>query len=171
MSPLLFKEFCLDTSFIVRLFESFPRDTYASLWEKMENMMTGRCHIICEVEEELKSKFEDQYAWCVAQKITVMKIDGKSFEEARNILKQYPNWIKLNTTELYFADPFIVAHAKTNDCTVVTAEKSEEPTKINKEPKIPDICDAYKINCIGQRAGEIEIAPINEFLRVLGVKI
>ena len=171
MPPRLFEEFCLDTSFIVRLFESFPRNTYSTVWEKIENIIAGKCHIICEVEEELKNKFDEQYAWCVAQKIPVMKIDERAFEEARGVIKIYPNWIKVNTTDLYFADPFVVAHAKTTGCVVVTAEREEESEKKNKEIKIPDVCNYYKIRCIAQSVDELEIAPINKFLDALKIKV
>lgn len=163
-------EFCLDTSFIVRLFESFPRDMHANLWKKIEEAMSGRCHIICEVEGELKSKFDEEYAWCVAQNIPVEEIDENNFLDARKIIHKYPSWIKSNTTDLYFADPFIVSHAQKNGCTVVTAEKVEPPAKKKKEPKIPDVCDAFNVGCIAQEDGEIEIAPINKFLKLLDVK-
>jgi predicted nucleic acid-binding protein len=161
----------LDTSFIVRLFESFPRNTYKSVWTKIEEIISARCHIICEVEEELKNKFDEQYAWCVKQKIPVIKIDEESFEEARGIVAKYPGWIRVNTTDLYFADPFVVAHAKATGCIVVTAEREEEPEKKTKDIKIPDVCSAYKVKCIAQGVSELEMAPINKFLSALKIKV
>lgn len=118
----------------------------------------------------MKSKFDEQYDWCLSQNIPVMEIEEDTFLEAKKIIEKYPTWIKLNTTDLYFADPFIVAHAKKNGCIVVTAEKAEEPAKINKDPKIPDVCNFYGITCVAQRTGDIEIVPVNNFLKLLGIK-
>ena len=163
------KDFCFDTSFIVRLFETFPRSIHTVLWDKIEAAIKGRCHIICEVEAELKVKFEEYYEWCVEQKIPVWEIDEDCLHKAREVIKQYPTWIKPKTTDLYFADPFLIAHALQNDCMIICAEKSEDPAKHTKEPKIPDVCVFYKIDCIGQAFGEIEAAPIKKFLALLKI--
>ncbi len=43
------------------------------------------------------------------------------------------------------ADPFVIALAKTHECTVVTGEGSTN--SINR-PNIPDVCSAIDVPCI-----------------------
>ena len=164
------QEYCIDTSFIARLFESFPRDTYKTLWDNLEEAEKDNWHIICEVEEELKKKFPDEHEWCKKQGIRVEEISDDAFMESRNAVRDFPEWIKLNTTDLYFADPFLVGHARVNKCVVVTAEKREpQDKKKKKDIKLPDVCDVYKIECIGQRHGDLDIVPVNDFFARVGI--
>jgi hypothetical protein len=60
----------------------------------------------------------------------------------KSILAQYPTLVNANSGRSG-ADPFIIALAQANSCTVVTEEKSR-PTK----PKIPDVCAGFTIPCM-----------------------
>lgn len=62
--------------------------------------------------------------------------------------KSYTEWAKFEK-----ADPWIIAVALAYNYTIVTMEERNKnlngnnPT--NKEPRIPDICDALGVKCIG----------------------
>lgn len=64
--------------------------------------------------------------------------------EVRTILQNYRGLVE-GGKKKNSADPFVIALAKENQCTLVTEEKRNG----NKDtPKIPDICDVYDIKCI-----------------------
>ena len=65
-------------------------------------------------------------------------------QEVRAILSTHRGLVE-GGSKKNSADPFVVALAKQEKCKVVTEEVR---TRNAKSPKIPDVCDAYQIECV-----------------------
>lgn len=76
-----------------------------------------------------------------------VEVDEPVQAAVTQILAAYPKLIDANTGRSG-ADPFVIALAQTNGCTVVTEEK---PRSIIN-PKIPDVCAALGVQCINMLA-------------------
>jgi hypothetical protein len=77
--------------------------------------------------------------------------------KVRQILKTHKTLLDLKKIRSE-ADPFVVASAILNGCTVVTEEK---PSGGPNKSKIPDVCKAYGVECV----------PVIEMLRMEGLKL
>lgn len=66
-------------------------------------------------------------------------------EQAAQLLSQYPRLVDTRRNRSK-ADPFVVATAIVLDAVVVTGEI--RTGKLDK-PRIPDVCDANGVRCIG----------------------
>jgi len=59
----------------------------------------------------------------------------------KDILRNFPNLIDVNS-EIEEADPFVIALAITDRCTVVTQEGRKNIHSI------PNVCDHYGVDCV-----------------------
>ena len=74
------------------------------------------------------------------------------------ICKQFPDFVH-EDAEHEPADPWVVAFAVRNRLTVVTNEFSTSFRRKPGAPRIPDVCQAFELECI----------ELDEFLRRLGL--
>ncbi len=101
-----------------------------------------RCSI--EVFNELEKKDDELFKWCKDRKESLfVEIDAGIQAHVSRIMKAYPRLVD-TVKGRSGADPFVIALAATTNpnMTVVT---EEQPGKT----KIPDVCTAEKIECIG----------------------
>ena len=74
---------------------------------------------------------------------TIFLEEGEQLS-VRDILKEHRGLVE-GGSKKNSADPFVIALAKDKRCKVVTEETR---TRNFNSPKIPDVCDAYSIDCI-----------------------
>lgn len=138
--------YCIDTSSILEArVRSYPPDVFATLWEKIEGLITaGRLLASEEVLRELEKKSDDTYRWAKGQAGLFVPLDRGQTDEVSRIEGAFPHLVhKIKNRSV--SDPFVIALAKLRGYTIVTEEnESTSPQK----PKIPDVCAVYGIKCI-----------------------
>jgi hypothetical protein len=137
--------YSIDTSSLVGAWRrSYPPSLLPRLWDQdlPTLIASGDLRASQEVRIELERQDDEVHEWAVAQTDLFIEVDDLVQTTVKTILARYPNLINANTGRSG-ADPFIIALAQANGCTVVSEEKSR-PTK----PKIPDACAGFSIPCI-----------------------
>ena len=139
--------YCADSSTFIDLNRrGHPIDTFPTLWGNIDMLIdNGRIIAPKESLRELAVGDDQLFRWAKARKKLFIAPDEAHQDALRQIMSKFPNCIKTGTTGV-FADPWVVALAVVNECTVLTYEKSE-PNNPNSN-KIPDICNAFGVKCM-----------------------
>jgi hypothetical protein len=152
--------YIIDASSLIDLEKLVPRDFFLPLFKSLENMIDSKILISHEeVFNELKGKDGDIYHWAKNHKNLFKAIDERQIVKVKEILKKFPKLIDHN--KVNNADPFLISLATVKEVQqrliqskniVVTEERiSNSPSN----PKIPNVCAEYDIECI----------DLNEFLK------
>lgn len=138
-------KYVFDSNIFINLQRRQPIDIYPSLWNRISELMTAGTIISSqEVYDEIMIGGDDLETWAKAHKECFLPSSVSVQQEVRSILLSHRGLIE-GGSKKNSADPFVIALAKQKQCKVVT---EETPTRNTKAPKIPDVCDAYKIECI-----------------------
>ena len=122
--------YCIDTSSLITGWnDRYPPEIFPGLWEHFEGLI--------EIEKLIAP--EEVYFELEKQDDSI-----KSWVDKNKILKKHLNLIDLNRTSNQ-ADPFVIALALQRNGIVVTEEKW---TNSPKRTKIPNVCEAYNVQCI-----------------------
>jgi predicted nucleic acid-binding protein len=137
--------YCIDTSVLIELKIRYPRNTFPSLWEKIGKLIEqGRIIAPRAVFDELvqyEDRNDELFKWVKRFKKMFKDLDSSQLQEVKKILIDHPDLVdKDKQTE--DADPFIIALAIIEGCSVITQESQ---IKVNR---IPYVCRKYKIKCI-----------------------
>ena len=151
--------YILDSNFFIQAHRAYyPLDVFQSFWAKVKQLSDERkIKSIDKVKAEIYSKasHEDELkSWCENNLTGDFFLDTDScFDDYIEII----NWAnsknsfykpsaiqKFLTADL--ADPWLVAYAKANNCTIVTCEKSEPNRK--SSIKIPEVCNDFEVRHI-----------------------
>jgi hypothetical protein len=97
-----------------------------------------------EVFDEIAIGGDDLEKWAKVRKECFLPSDISVQQKVRDILKNHRGLIE-GGTKKNSADPFVVALAQDKQYKVVTEETR---TRNANSPKIPDVCDAYSIECL-----------------------
>jgi hypothetical protein len=116
------------------------------LWTRIEERI-GAGDIITseEVYIELSKKADDLHDWVMQRKQMLVPIDEPIQRRVSQLLGLYPRLVdtlKNRST----GDPFVIATAEIRGAVVVSGEIATN--KLDK-PRIPDVCRAHGIRCIG----------------------
>ena len=123
----------------------YPPDVFPSLWEKLDELIEkGELAATEEVLIELGKKDDDVYKWAKDREFMFVPLNEEIQFSLKNILIKYKKLVG-ETKNRSSADPWVIALAQINNCSVITAEKPRG--NLNK-PKIPDVCRALNIPCI-----------------------
>ncbi|MBP3238703.1 MAG: DUF4411 family protein [Lachnospiraceae bacterium] len=138
-------KYVFDSNIFMNLQRRQPIDIYPSLWNKIGELMTSGIIISSqEVYDEIAVGGDELEKWVKSRKEYFLPSDVAIQSEVRTILQNYRGLVE-GGKKKNSADPFVIALAKENQCTLVTEEKING----NKDtPKIPDICDVYDIKCV-----------------------
>lgn len=142
-------KYVIDTNILITAWNNtYPFDTFKSLWEWLKRKMVSGEIIICDsVYNEIKSFKDDLWNWLDGViKNNSINIENKSNTEIINSYSivineanRNPNYTSSALTVFGGnADGWIIAHALANNYVLVTEEKSSLGSK--KSVKIPDIC-------------------------------
>jgi len=139
--------YSIDTSSIVHAWcRAYAPSNFPSVWEKIDGLIRrGDLRATEEVLVDLEAKLDELYKWAHARKqILFICTDEKMQEAVREIMQRYPRLVDVRTGRS-IADPFVIALARIENCTLVTEER---PTGKLDRPNIPDVCVAMGIPCI-----------------------
>ncbi len=93
---------------------------------------------------ELKKQGDDAVLeWCTSQTDLFLPFDNTIQIKAASILSTHSNLVDSGKGRSG-ADPFVIALAELNSCTVITGEAE---TFNAKKPRIPDVCRDRKVKC------------------------
>lgn len=138
-------KYVFDSNIFINLQRRQPIDIFPSLWNKIGELMSDGTIISSqEVYDEIMIGGDDLEKWAKARKEFFLPSDVPIQQEVRTILSTHRGLVE-GGSKKNSADPFVVALAKQENCKVVT---EEDRTRNAKSPKIPDVCDAYQIECV-----------------------
>ncbi|WP_300757180.1 DUF4411 family protein [uncultured Brachyspira sp.] len=151
--------YLLDTNIFQPILNYYYNDVFINFWNKFDEMVKNNNIIsVREVYKELsnspKKEFLKNY------KNIFLEPNNNEIGMIKEMLKN-PNFIneksrnKISSGKPY-ADLYIIAKAKFENCTVVTDEVFTA-----NAPKIPTICKYYNIDCIN----------MHSFIRSINIKL
>lgn len=138
-------KYIFDSNIFMNLQQRQPIDVYPSVWEKISELMEDGTIISSqEVYEEIIAGDDYLSNWAKQREKFFIPTDEDTQRAVRSILSKHRGLVE-GGKKKNNADPFVIAVAQINNCTVVTEE-----TRTNNagSPKIPDVCEAMGINCI-----------------------
>jgi hypothetical protein len=139
--------YCVDTSAWLDGWQRhYPKDVFPSLWARLDAIISSG-QIICteEVYIELQRKDDDLHKWMMSRKQMLVPLDEAIQNRATVLLREYPRLVDTLRGRSK-ADPFVIATAIERGAVVVTGEVL---TGKLEKPRIPDVCRAKGIACIG----------------------
>ena len=148
--------YSFDTSSLVEAYRFlYPMENFPSLWDKIEKLIKSDRLKMSQVvlDEVRRNKVLKQ--WCDQKSLKShleSKVNESDQNKVRTILSKYPGMlnVKKNTSG---ADPWVIALAMQYQKGVVVTE--EKSTGNLEHPRIPDVCKAFKIECV-QIAGVVK---------------
>jgi hypothetical protein len=142
-------KYCVDTSFLLDAWRrKYPPEHFPPFWEYLDRLIsTGEMRAPEEVYYDLEKKDDEVLAWAKDRKKELfVPIDYETQQEVTSILQQFEFLVNQKTGRSS-SDPWIIALAKNNACTVITNEaRSSSPNP--QTPKIPDVCLALGVRYI-----------------------
>lgn len=148
--------YTFDTNILIRLHQTYPRDVFPGMWDRVEGEIRGRRACICSLVREEVCRGDDELVdWVKAQEGFVHESTDEEYETVANILERHPGWVEGTTNE---ADPFVIAHAKREGSTIMTNERASGNPSRDKNFKIPHV------------AGEEGVSTVNlfQYVRTMG---
>ncbi len=137
--------YVFDTNIFINLQRRQPIDLYPTVWNKIGELMSQGIIISSqEVFDEIAIGGDDLEKWAKVRKECFLPSDISVQQKVRDILKNHRGLIE-GGTKKNSADPFVIALAQDKRYKVVTEETR---TRNANSPKIPDVCDAYSIECL-----------------------
>lgn len=139
-------KYIIDTCALIHLEESYPAETFPSVWSKMEELVNSGVLLSCEeVYYEIQGKDDTMAEWAKDRKQIFFPINDEIQILVTQILTSHTNLLDVKKNKSG-ADPFVIATAKHLGCAVVTDEKPSGsiPIRFN----IPDVCPDYDIKCL-----------------------
>ena len=137
----LLEGYCIDTSALIDL-RPYRAEFFPSLWADLERLKSnGRLTAPRQVLEELQRKNDAVWEWARANRDMFEEVTDEQILLVKDILDNFPNLIDVNS-ETEEADPFVIALAITDQCTVVTLEGRKNIHSI------PNVCDHYGVDCL-----------------------
>lgn len=118
------------------------KKSFSHIWEAIGDLIEKKRLISSsEILDELKD--EELKNWAKAHKECFLPLSQDIQEKTIDVLREYPNLIKIRSTSNSNGDPFLIATAALEEGTIVTDERlGDEKTK---DIKIPNVCRAMGI--------------------------
>ena len=116
---------------------NMSKKAFKHIWESFEELIKSKQLISSsEILDELKD--DDISKWAKNNKDSFLPLTKEVQEKTTEILKQFPNIIKISTKGSSNADPFLIATAILEQGTIVTNEGK-------KSNSIPYVCEILNI--------------------------
>lgn len=151
--------YIVDSNFFIQAHRAYyPLDVIQSFWVKVKQLAEeGKIKSIDKVKNEIYSNasHEDELKdWCENNLPNNFFLDtGSSVNDYTEIVvwaNSMNHFFKRSAIEEFLttdlADPWLVAYAKSHNCTIVTYEKSEPNRK--SRIKIPEVCNQFGVRYI-----------------------
>ncbi len=138
--------YVVDTSVIVTMHQTTPRDIYPSVWQQFESLvLEGRAFMPREAYEELEQVDDDLAPWAKALSGFVVDATQDEVMRVAAITRRHPDWVQERQNA---ADPFLVAHAAVHGRVLVTQERRRGPGVADRNLKIPNVADEEGVECL-----------------------
>lgn len=134
-------KYCLDANVLIQAWQKYYNPKFCpDYWNILIVLGKNETIFIPElVYEEVVRTVDDLSKWLKSSNIPIANISESVTKHIRKILEDYPLLVD-NTKARSLADPWVIAHAISENATVVT--KEEKVTALNsKKIKIPNVCD------------------------------
>jgi hypothetical protein len=138
--------YSVDSSALIHAWRRVYRPkNFGFVWNGFDALIgVGRLRCSIEVYNELEKKDDELFKWCKDRKAGLfVELDDAIQGQVARIMKAYPRLVD-TVKGRSGADPFVIGLAATTN-PMMTVVTEEQPGKT----KIPDVCKAEKIDCIG----------------------
>ena len=143
--------YCLDANVLIQAWQKYYSPKICpSYWEVLKKLgEQGRLFIPSDVAQEVKKGEDDLYAWLKKSRIVVRQKTGPVTLSWQAILARDPKhqFLVDNTKGRSLADPWVIAHAMTENAVVVSKEEKQMAANSSKV-KIPNVCETMGVRCI-----------------------
>lgn len=139
--------FSFDTSGILDAWvRHYPPDVFPSIWDRMDESAKRNDIVVSEeVFQELKRKDDGIHEWIKNRDAMIIPIDSGVQARVTEIMTRFGRLVDTRRNRSG-GDPWVIALALTQGLTVVAGER---PSGNLSKPKIPDVCSALGVPCIG----------------------
>lgn len=133
--------YCLDTGVLIEPWNKYySPEICPDYWEILDGLAKdGTIFCTIEVKHELEKIDDTLYAWVKERPYLFRDISEEVNENMVKIMSSHPELVKEDKGRS-LADPWVIAHAITEEAIVVTTEMPG-----SKKVKIPDVCVAYEV--------------------------
>lgn len=143
--------YCLDANVLIQAWQKYYNPKFCPEYWNVLIELGKQCKIFIPeyVYEEIVRTDDDLSKWLKSSGIPVKKITEGVANCLKSIYSTNPIHVNLvdNTKARSLADPWVIAHAMSENATVVT--KEEKVTALNsKKIKIPNVCDNMGVRWI-----------------------
>lgn len=145
------KKYVIDACALINAAQHYnmSKKSFSHIWEAMEEMIeSGELISSSEIMDELKD--DDLKEWAKRHKECFLPLTQDIQEKTMEVLRDYPNLIKIRSTSNSNGDPFLIATAALNNGTIVTDERPGDEKTL--DIKIPNVCRALKIPYMNLRS-------------------
>lgn len=145
------RKYCLDANVLIQAWQKYYSPQICpNYWDILDYLGTQNIIFMSEVVyDEIVRTDDDLSKWLKTSKIPIKKIDGQVTKCLKDIYSADPShkFLVDNTKARSLADPWVIAHALSENAVVVT--KEEKVTALNSTKiKIPNVCDKMKVSWI-----------------------
>lgn len=138
--------FTLDTNILIGLVQRYPRDIFPAMWKNIEASVLLGESCICEaILREVHRGGDELHKWAKNLQGFVCTVTDAELMTVAEIGADHPGWVQGQLNE---ADPFIIAHAKTEQSIIVTEESRKGRGTEDKNQKIPNIADEHNVKTL-----------------------
>lgn len=138
--------YTLDTNILIGLVQRYPRDIFPAMWDNIEATVAAGESCICEaILREVHRGGDELHDWAKNLQGFVCPITDEELITVAEIGVAHPGWVQGQLNE---ADPFVIAHAKSEQSTIVSEENRKGPGTEDKNQKIPNIADEHRVRTI-----------------------
>lgn len=133
------KKYIIDACALIDAAKNYnmSKKAFAHIWEAFDGLLESAQLISsAEILDELKD--DDINEWAKSKKDSFLPLTKEVQEKTTEILQQFPNIIKISTKGSSNGDPFLIATAILEQCTIVTNERG-------KTNGIPYVCEILNI--------------------------
>ncbi len=145
------QKYCLDTNVLIQAWQKYYSPNICpSYWEVLNNLgIQNRIFIPKAVFEEITRTEDELSKWIKISNIPVHELSESVTNCLNIIFNTNPShrFLVDNIKQRSLADPWVIAHAMSENACVVT--KEEKVTAINSDKiKIPNVCENMRVRCI-----------------------
>jgi len=123
--------------------KNYPQDVFSSLWNSFSQLINaGDIISSSEVLREIENYDDEIAEWAKSNKQIFIKPTLEEQILVQQILARHPDLVKEESILLGkpYADPFVIAQAKSHNCTLVHNEKFKPNAH-----KIPNVCQDFDV--------------------------
>lgn len=138
--------YTLDTNILIGLKRHYPRELFAGVWDRLEELVTaGRACICGMVLEELGRGGDVLHSWAKTLDGFVHDPTSEEFQTVGQITAEHPGWVQESKNA---GDPFVIAHAKAEGSIIVTEETLRGPGTLDRNLGVPNVAREHGVSYV-----------------------